>query len=77
MNDDKRWWSRSLVSGLFLLVLQAAATLVETWGTPVFYGVLRTQCAALLLGIAELVRRQVRDPVQTSPKPPPPEEPQP
>lgn len=77
MNELKRWWGRSLVSGLILLVLQAVAVLAEVWGTPAFGGVLRAQVAAIALGIAELIRRQVSDPVERLPKPPEPPEPGP
>lgn len=63
---------RSLVSGMFILVGQAIATLAQVSGTPQFQGVLWTQVGAVLVGVGELIRRQRSDPVDAAEKPPAP-----
>lgn len=62
MQTRKRWWQRSIVSGLILLVLAGLAAVVEAWGTEAFWGVVRAQIAAVLLGLGEMIRRQRKDP---------------
>lgn len=59
----KSIWRRSLVSGLLILVGQGVITLGQAHGTPQFVPMLYVQVGALLVGFAELLRRQKSDPV--------------
>ena len=67
----KTWIQRSIISGILIMIGESAVTLVEVWGTPQFPTVAAAKIGAILVFIGEIIRRQVKDPVESVPPPPP------